>query len=110
MEFYLEALESQQKFPEENPPIGIIICREKNKTIVEYALRNASRPLGVATYQAYQKIFKLICQARKPSLDFLRIGTNPTLSNLHKMTLDNFCIATKKHKIHKNFNQTQVAS
>jgi predicted nuclease of restriction endonuclease-like (RecB) superfamily len=50
MEFYLEALESQQKFPEENPPIGIIICREKNKTIVEYALRNASRPLGVATY------------------------------------------------------------
>jgi predicted nuclease of restriction endonuclease-like (RecB) superfamily len=50
MEFYLEALESKEKFPGENPPIGIIICREKNKTIVEYALRNATRPLGVATY------------------------------------------------------------
>jgi predicted nuclease of restriction endonuclease-like (RecB) superfamily len=50
MEFYLEVLETAEKLPDENPPIGIIICRGKNKTIVEYALRNASRPLGVATY------------------------------------------------------------
>lgn len=50
MEFYLEALELKEKFAGENPPISIVICREKNKTIVEYALRNAMRPLGVATY------------------------------------------------------------
>jgi predicted nuclease of restriction endonuclease-like (RecB) superfamily len=50
MEFYLEALETQERLPEENPPIGIIICRGKNKTIVEYALRTAGRPLGVASY------------------------------------------------------------
>jgi YhcG PDDEXK nuclease domain len=50
MEFYLEALDSQERLPEENPPIGIIICRSKHKTTVEYALRNAARPLGVATY------------------------------------------------------------
>lgn len=50
MEFYLEALDSHERLPEENAPIGIIICRSKSKTIVEYALRNASRPLGVATY------------------------------------------------------------
>lgn len=50
MEFYLEALETGERFPDENPPIGIIIYRNKNKTIVEYALRNAIRPLGVATY------------------------------------------------------------
>lgn len=36
--------------PEENALIGIIICRDKNKTVVEYALRTASRPIGVATY------------------------------------------------------------
>jgi hypothetical protein len=52
----LEALESKEKFPGENPPIGIIICREKNKTIVEYALRNATRPLGVATYSVVQSL------------------------------------------------------
>ena len=50
MEFYLEALDRQERLPEENAPIGIIICRSKNKTVVEYALRNAVRPLGVASY------------------------------------------------------------
>jgi hypothetical protein len=50
MEFYLEALDAQERVEGENAPIGIIICRDKNKTVVEYALRTASRPIGVATY------------------------------------------------------------
>lgn len=50
MEFYLEALDTQERLPGENAPIGIIICRDKNRTVVEYALRTASRPVGVATY------------------------------------------------------------
>ena len=50
MEFYLEALDHQERMEGENAPIGIIICREKNKTVVEYALRTAGRPIGVATY------------------------------------------------------------
>jgi predicted nuclease of restriction endonuclease-like (RecB) superfamily len=50
MEFYLEALDCQERMEGENPPIGIIICRSKNKTVVEYALRTAVRPIGVATY------------------------------------------------------------
>ena len=35
---------------EENPSIGIILCKEKSRTIVEYALRDARKPIGVATY------------------------------------------------------------
>ena len=50
MEFYLEALDAQERMDGENPPIGIIICRDKNVTVVEYALRTAGRPIGVATY------------------------------------------------------------
>jgi len=50
MEFYLEALDCQERMPEENAPIGIIIWRDKNTTVVEYALRTASRLIGVATY------------------------------------------------------------
>lgn len=50
MEFYLEALDRQEREEGENPPIGMIICRYKNKTVVEYALQTASRPIGVATY------------------------------------------------------------
>ena len=40
----------QESLPDENSHIDIIICRSKNKTVVEYALRNAARPLGVASY------------------------------------------------------------
>jgi len=50
MEFYLEALDRGHRMAGENASIGIIICRNKEKTVVEYALRNAAYPLGVATY------------------------------------------------------------
>ena len=50
MEFYLEALDTQERLADESPSIGIIICRDKNKTVVEYALRTGRRPIGVATY------------------------------------------------------------
>ncbi len=50
MQFYLTALDEKVKLPEENPSIGIIICKSKNRTVVEYALRSAVKPIGVSTY------------------------------------------------------------
>jgi len=50
IEFYLDTLDQQHRIEGENPPIGIVICRSKTKTVVEYALRNMARPLGIATY------------------------------------------------------------
>jgi predicted nuclease of restriction endonuclease-like (RecB) superfamily len=47
---YLQALDEQVCFEDENPSIGIIICRSKNRTKVEYALRASTKPVGVATY------------------------------------------------------------
>ena len=41
---------TQHRLADESPSIGIIICRDKNKTVVEYALRTGRRPIGVATY------------------------------------------------------------
>lgn len=51
MQLYLSVLDEQIKLPEENPSIGIIICKSKDKTYVEYALRQTGAPIGVATYQ-----------------------------------------------------------
>ncbi len=51
MQFYLTALDRQVRQEDENPSIGIILCKEKNRTIVEYALHDATKPIGVATYQ-----------------------------------------------------------
>lgn len=51
MQFYLTALDRQVRQADENPSIGIILCKEKNRTVVEYALHDASKPMGVATYE-----------------------------------------------------------
>jgi hypothetical protein len=50
MQFYLTVLDKQIKQEGENPSIGIILCKEKNRTVVEYALQEARKPIGVATY------------------------------------------------------------
>lgn len=50
MDFYLNVINDTVRLPHENPAIGIIICKSKNRTIVEYALRNSNMPIGVATY------------------------------------------------------------
>jgi len=51
MQFYLTAIDRQVRQEDENPSIGIILCKEKNRTIVEYALHDARKPIGVATYE-----------------------------------------------------------
>ena len=53
MQFYLSALDDTIKLPEENPSIGIIICKNKSRTRVEYALKVANKPIGIATYSYY---------------------------------------------------------
>ncbi len=51
MQFYLAALDRLVREEGENPSIGIILCKEKNRTVVEYALHDARKPIGVATYE-----------------------------------------------------------
>ncbi len=51
MQFYLTALDRQVRQEDENSSIGIILCKEKSRTIVEYALHNSRKPIGVATYK-----------------------------------------------------------
>jgi len=50
MNFYLAVLNDKIKQPDENPSIGIIICKSKSKTVVEYALKESKSPIGVASY------------------------------------------------------------
>jgi predicted nuclease of restriction endonuclease-like (RecB) superfamily len=56
MEFYLNVLNEKIKLPHENSAIGIIICKQKNRTIVEYALSTSTLPIGVATYSISNKL------------------------------------------------------
>ena len=56
MQFYLAALDRQVREEGENPSIGIILCKEKNRTIVEYALQSSTSPIGVATYRTVREL------------------------------------------------------
>jgi len=56
MQFYLAALDDRVRLPGENPSIGIILCKEKRRTIVEYALRDTQKPIGVATYRVVRRL------------------------------------------------------
>jgi len=51
MQFYLSALDAQVKDKSEAPSIGIILCKEKKRTIVEYALKDSKKPIAVASYR-----------------------------------------------------------
>jgi hypothetical protein len=47
----MTAIDAQLKAPEDNPTLGLLLCKSKNEVVAEYALRDNSRPLGVAEYE-----------------------------------------------------------
>ncbi len=51
MNFYLSAVDDLLRHPVDQPSIGIILCRTKNETVAEYALRDLRKPVGVSEYR-----------------------------------------------------------
>ncbi|HRK79941.1 MAG TPA: PDDEXK nuclease domain-containing protein [Saprospiraceae bacterium] len=63
LNFYLEALDRDVKKPHENPSIGVLLCRDKDEEVVEYALSRNLSPALIAQYQL-QLPDKKIIQAK----------------------------------------------
>lgn len=51
MNFYLSAVDDQLRHKDDQPTIGIILCKGRNEVIVEYALRDSGKPMGVTQYR-----------------------------------------------------------
>ena len=51
---YLRVLDDEEKLPDENPSVGIILCKKADKAYVEYVLQDYVKPMGVATYRQIQ--------------------------------------------------------
>ena len=51
LNFYLEALDRDVKKPNENPSIGVLLCKDKDSEIVEYALSRSHSPTMVSEYK-----------------------------------------------------------
>lgn len=51
MNFYVSAVDDLLRHAQDQPTIGIILCKSKNKTIAEYALRDVTKPIGISTHR-----------------------------------------------------------
>jgi predicted nuclease of restriction endonuclease-like (RecB) superfamily len=51
MNFYLSAIDDLLRHPEDRPSIGIILCKDRKDVVVEYALKDSGKPMGVAQYR-----------------------------------------------------------
>lgn len=51
MNFYLSALDDLVRHAEDAPSVGLVLCKGKNRTVAEYALRDMTKPIGVAEYR-----------------------------------------------------------
>ncbi len=56
LSFYLSAVDSQMKSEQDNPTIGLLLCKSQNRVVAEYALRDSNKPIGVAEYQLLQTL------------------------------------------------------
>ena len=55
---YLHVLDDEERLEGENPPVGIVLCKDADRTFVEYVLHDYNRPMGVATYKLSQEKLK----------------------------------------------------
>lgn len=62
MQFYLTALDELVRHEDENPSIGLILCREKKRTVVEWTLKDSGKPMGVAEYKAVEVLSEKLLQ------------------------------------------------
>ena len=56
LNFYLSALDEYVRLPGESPSIGILLCKEARRNTVEFAVRDYTKPMGVATYKARKEM------------------------------------------------------
>lgn len=68
LSFYLSAANDLLKHPTDNPTIGLLICKDKNDIVAEYALKNINQPIGVSEYQL-TKLFPSDFESSLPTIE-----------------------------------------
>jgi predicted nuclease of restriction endonuclease-like (RecB) superfamily len=81
MNFYISAVDDLLRHPDDQPTIGIILCRGKKKTVAEYALRDLNKPIGISTYKLKDSLPQTL-QGNLPTLEQLEIELNTVASEM----------------------------
>lgn len=66
--FYLTAVDRQMKGEHDNPTIGLLLCKSKNKVVAEYALGDKTQPMGIAEYKLLESL-PVELQTSLPSIE-----------------------------------------
>lgn len=72
LNFYLSAIDDILRKEEDNPTIGILLCNEKDKLTVEYALKDINKPVGVSEYKLLQDIPEYL-QSQLPKVEDIEL-------------------------------------
>ena len=81
--FYLTAVDRQVKSEHDNPTIGLLLCKSKNKIVAEYALGDKSQPMGIAEYKLLESLPAEL-QTSLPSIEQIErelAGDDPSLED-----------------------------
>ncbi|CAE6804616.1 PDDEXK nuclease domain-containing protein [Paraburkholderia nemoris] len=78
LNFYLSAIDAQVKAQDDQPTIGLLLCKEKNRLVAEYALRGVAKPMGVAEYQLLRQVPESL-ETELPSIDQIEAELRPDL-------------------------------
>lgn len=88
LNFYLSAVDAQVKAPDDKPTIGLLLCKEKNRLVAEYALSGIDRPIGVANYELVRALPEPL-DTSLPSIEEIEAELQQELDEGPMPTLDN---------------------
>lgn len=80
LNFYLSAVDDMLKTENENPTIGLLLCKTKSEIIAEYALRGMTKPMGAAEYEIGKTISKNL-KSNLPTIEEIEMATTKAILN-----------------------------
>ena len=82
LNFYLSAVDGILKKEQDNPSIGLLLCKSKNNLVAEYSLKDMNKPIGISEYRVTSNLPAEL-ENQLPSIEDIqkRINTNTTSNN-----------------------------
>jgi predicted nuclease of restriction endonuclease-like (RecB) superfamily len=93
LNFYLSAVDDLIKAPEDNPSIGLLLCKSRDKVIAEYSLKSIEKPIGVSEYKLIKSIPEKL-QTSLPSIKEIEDELNRNFTD--QLTLGEAKMTTSK--------------
>ena len=106
--FYLSAVDSQVKAEQDNPTIGLLLCKSKNRVVAEYALRDSNKPIGVAEYQLMEALPAEL-QTSLPSIEQIERELAGNAEALQRRKSVTFCHGLKRQALVSELRESNCA-